>query len=107
MAFEKISEDETLSKNIKLENGDFIVVKYEMSKRNILFVAQVDKEETPLIKVNFLRKKNNLDGLPYLIFPQISDRNNITRSQIVRKLAPAKILKRGRFSFNIDTSNFN
>lgn len=61
---EKISEDETWSKHTKLEKGDLVIVKYETSKRDIMYMAhaQVEKEEKPLIKVNILTMKNNFDG---------------------------------------------
>jgi len=104
---ETICEDESLSEHTKLKKGDFIVVKYEMSKRDIMYIAQVEKEENPLIKLNFVRMKNNLDGSAYFIFPQNADKSNVTRLQVIRKLVPHKMMKRGRFTFNIDTHNFN
>lgn len=34
--FEKITVDESLTKHIKLEKGNFIIVKYKMSKIDIM-----------------------------------------------------------------------
>jgi len=105
---EKINKNETInSKKTKLNYGDFIIVKYEVTKRNILYIGQISKVNTPLLQVNFLRKKKCFDGSSTIIFPQVPDKSNITMSQVVRKIVPIKSLKRGRFTFLIDSYNFN
>ncbi|KAL5239134.1 hypothetical protein ACI65C_006544 [Semiaphis heraclei] len=41
---EKMNENETInSKKTKLNDGDFIIVKYEVTKRNILYIGQISK----------------------------------------------------------------
>jgi hypothetical protein len=105
-SLEKINEEECIDQNISLRKGDFIIVKYETNKRNLMYIGQVVKNNCPLIEVNFLRKKTSIDG-SYFVFPNIKDVSNVTRLQVVRKLVPGKILKRGRFIFDtIDTDNF-
>lgn len=36
---EKINEKETISNKIKLNEGDFILVKYKVTKRDILYMS--------------------------------------------------------------------
>jgi len=58
MNFEKINENETInSTKTKLNERDFIIVKYKVTKRNILYIGQISKVNTPLLQVNFLRRK--------------------------------------------------
>lgn len=105
---EIINEEDCIDPNIVLKRDDFIIVKYETNKRNVMYIGQVEKVKTPLICVNFLRKKTSSQEGPYFVFPQVKDKSNITKLQVVRKLVPTKIMKRGRFIFDdIDISNFN
>jgi len=105
---ETIDEEDCIDPNIVIKKGDFIIVKYETNKRNIMYIGQVEMDKPPLIYVNFLRKKTSAQEKSYFVFPQVKDKSNITKMQVVRKLVPSKIMKRGRFIFdNIDTTNFH
>lgn len=73
-----------------------------------MYIGQVEMDKSPLIYVNFLRKKTSAQEESYFVLPQVVDKSNITKMQVVRKLVPSKIMKRGRFIFNkIDTTNFH
>lgn len=56
---EIINEEDCIDPNIVLKKGDFIIVKYETNKRNIMYIGQVEIDKSPLIYVNFLRKKTS------------------------------------------------
>lgn len=52
-SLEKINEEECIDQNISFRKGDFIIVKYETNKRNLMYIGQVVKNNCPLIDVNF------------------------------------------------------
>jgi len=69
-----INENDCIDQNIVLKKGDFIIVKYETNKRNIMYIGQVEMDKFRL--VNFLWKKTtSQEGF---VFPQVSDKSNIT-----------------------------
>lgn len=44
-----------IDQKVVLKKGDFIVVKYETNKRNIMHIEQVENKNPPLVYINFLR----------------------------------------------------
>jgi len=79
-----INEEDCFDPNIVLKKGDFIIVKYETNKRNIMYIGQVEMEKSPLIYVNFLRPKTSAQEGSYFVFPQVKDKSNITKLQVVK-----------------------
>lgn len=56
-----MNEKKCIDQTISLRK-DFIIVKYESTKHNIMYIGQAEKENCPLIKIHFLRKKAKIGG---------------------------------------------
>lgn len=48
-----------LKKKMQWKPGDFILVKYNINKRNCMYIGHVFKDNHPLFDVNFLKRKSN------------------------------------------------
>jgi len=80
---EIINEEDFIDPNIVLKKDDFIIVKYETNKRNIMYIGQVEMYKCPLIYMHFLRKNTSAQEESYFVFPQVKDKSNITKMQVV------------------------
>lgn len=49
---------EYIDHNIALRKGDFIIVRYESNKRNLMYIGQVEKKQLSIDSSKLKKKKN-------------------------------------------------
>lgn len=87
---------------IKINFGDYVVLKFETNKRNRYYVGQVLKIdfEDNFVKVKCLRKKaSKFDNLTYFNEPSTADLTEVSTSAILNVLPSPQIGRRGLITF--------
>lgn len=89
----------------KVQDGDFILTKFEVGKQKqlkyvgrVLEIQSNSKGDQQKIKVDFLRPQTTRNDI--FIYPDVQDVSFINLSQIICVLQTPKELRRNRFQFN-------